>query len=66
MFTADPDVRDKVLLLGKDQTTAALGGLAPPTGQVKNHLVLPALLQQQAEVVELMDTSGQPERKRAL
>ncbi len=38
--------------------------VAPPTGQVKHHPLLPVLLQQQAEAVQLMYTGGQPERER--
>lgn len=58
LFTADPDVHEKFLLLGEDQTIAVLCGLAP------HHLVLPVLIQQHTEVVELIYTGGQPEREK--
>lgn len=58
--TADPDARGEDLLLAEIQIVVVFCGLAPPTGQVKHHLLLPVLLQQQAKIVELIYTSGQP------
>lgn len=60
LIAADPDVHGKVLLLGQDEALAVLCGLAPPAGRVRRHLLLPVVLQQQAEAVELMDAGGQP------
>lgn len=40
---------------------SSLCSLAPPAGQVEPRPLLPVLLQQEAEVVELMNAGGQPE-----
>lgn len=36
--------------------------MAPPAGLMMHHFLLPVVIQQLAEVVELMDAGGQPER----
>lgn len=57
-FIAHPDVHEKCFFWARIRLLQF--SVAPPAGQVKLCLLLPFLLQQQAEVVQLMYTGGQP------